>query len=191
MQTPFAERTHREMEDVLMVPGATGPDVHYYMIRGGQEKGNITIWENGTVGGEYIKAYGHYHVSDFIETYTVLSGEGILLLQSRKIDESGQTLDDQVEYVKAVFLKPGSSFAIPARAGHLMVNIGNSWLVTLDDSPVNLGRNQESAWPEHADYEPIKKLRGFAYYIVEKDGKPTFVKNPRYKNTPDIIIEYI
>jgi len=191
MQTPLAERTHHEMQTALMAPEARGPDVHYYMIRGGKEKGNITIWQSGTVGDEYIKTYGHYHVSDFIETYTVLSGSGILLLQSRKTDKNGQPLDNQVEYVKAVFLKPGSSFAIPTRAGHLMVNIGKSWLVTLDDSPVNLSHSQESAWPEHADYEPIKKMRGFAYYVVEKNGKPSFVKNLNYQNTPEIVIETV
>ena len=37
------------------------------MIRGGTDKRNITVWEPGTVGGEYIKAYGHYHVGDLNE----------------------------------------------------------------------------------------------------------------------------
>ena len=40
------------MKDVLMNPEANGPDIHYYMIRGGSEKKNITVWETGTVGGE-------------------------------------------------------------------------------------------------------------------------------------------
>ena len=31
------------------------------------------------------------------------------------------------------------------------------------------------------DYEMIKKRRGFAYYVVEKDGAPSFVPNPLYK----------
>ena len=191
MSSPFAERTHKAMKDVLMEPESSGPDVHYYMIRGGGNRGNITVWQNGTAGGEYIKAYGHYHVDDFVETYTILSGEGILLLQTRKTDAQGKPIDDEVEYVKAIFMKPGTAVSIPARAGHLMVNIGKSWLVTLDDSPVNPDNSKETAWPEHADYSSIKKMRGFAYYIVEKNGKPSFVKNPNYKNTPDITIEHI
>jgi len=177
------------MLDVLMDPKSTGPDIHYYMIRGGSEKKNITIWESGLVGEEYIKTYGHYHVSDFLETYTVVLGDGVLLLQERKLDANNTPIDDEVEYVKAIFTKQGSEVKIPTRAGHLMVNIGASWLVTIDNSPLNLATEEEAAWPVHADYEPVKKMQGFAYYVVQKDGKPAFVKNPKYKNTPEIIIE--
>jgi hypothetical protein len=35
--------------------------------------------------------------------------------------------------------------------------------------------------PGHADYEMVKKMRGFAYYVVEKEGKPSLVKNRLYK----------
>ena len=62
---PYAARTQEKMKDVLMSPDAQGPAVHYYMIRGGSKKRNITVLETGTVGGEYIKTYGHYHVFDF------------------------------------------------------------------------------------------------------------------------------
>lgn len=159
------------------------------MIRGGSKKGNITIWQSGTVGGEYIKTYGHYHVSDFQEIYEVIRGEGIMLLQTRKNDESGQPIDEEIEEVKAIFVHAGSKIAIPKRAGHLMANIGSSWLVTQDNSPLAKEMKEVAAWPMHADYAPVKKLKGFAYYIVEKDGEPMFVKNPFYKNVPPIIIE--
>jgi len=170
------------MLPVLMDPKAVGPDVHYYMIRGGSEKKNITVWEAGTVGGEYIKTFGHYHVSDFIETYEIVAGEGILLLQERKKDR-----DDEVEWVKAISVRAGSKVAIPARAGHLMVNTGKSWLVSIDDSPVY--ERDDPAAPKHADYEPVRRMRGFAYYIVEKAGRPEFVKNINYKNVPKITLE--
>ncbi len=190
MDKAFATRTHQEMLEVLMDKNSSGPEIHYYMIRGGSEKRNITVWESGLVGEEYIKTYGHYHVSDFIETYTVLAGEGIILLQERKKDENGNCIDDEVESVKAIFVKAGSVVPIPARAGHLAVNISDTWFVTSDDSPVDLRKVKESAWPAHADYSPVKKMQGFAYYVVQKDGKPFFVKNNNYKNTPEIIIEY-
>ena len=35
--------------------------------------------------------------------------------------------------------------------------------------------------PSHADYENVKKMHGFAYYVVEKDGAPALVPNPLYK----------
>ncbi|MEK7140434.1 MAG: glucose-6-phosphate isomerase family protein [Patescibacteria group bacterium] len=177
------------MLDVLMSPDSAGPDAHYFMIRGGSEKKNITVWQSGTVGEEYIKTYGHYHVSDFLETYTVIAGEGIMLMQIRKTDQAGAPIDDEIKEVRAVFARTGSKIAIPERAGHLMVNTGKSWLVTMDDSPVNFDKKDEASRPEHADYKSVKKLRGFAYYVVKKNGEPTFVKNPNYKNTPEIIIE--
>ena len=190
MDKAFAVRTQEEMREVLMDPNAVGPDVHYFMMRGGSEKKNITVWQSGLVGEEYIKTYGHYHVSDFIETYTVLAGEGIILLQKRKLDSAGLPMDDEVESVKAIFVKAGSVVPIPERDGHLAVNIGESWFVTSDDSPVDLRKIKETAWPTHADYSPVKKMQGFAYYVVQKDGKPSFVKNPNYKNTPEILIEH-
>ena len=36
--------------------------------------------------------------------------------------------------------------------------------------------------PGHANYELVKKMRGFAYYVVEHDGKPALKKNPLYKS---------
>lgn len=184
MLKPFAERTHEKMKEVLMEPNAPGPDVHYYMIRGGTNKTNITVWEVGKVGSEYIKTYGHYHVGKLDETYTVLQGEGIVLLQKRKRDASGNPIDDEIEEFSAIRVIKGNSVFIPSEVGHLVVNTGNTWLVTSDDSPVNFEERDPVSLPGHADYEPVKKLRGFAYYAVEQDGKPTLVRNPLYKTVP-------
>lgn len=178
---PFAERGHEKMREVLMSPDATGPAVHYYMIRGGTEKENITVWEPGTVGGEYIKAYGHYHIGDISETYHILRGEGILMLQRR---EDGK--DDEIATAIAVYAKAGDSLPIPTGIGHLMVNTGKTWLATADDSPVNFAEKDPVSLPGHADYETVRKMKGFAYFVVEKDGKPTFVKNPTYKSVPEV-----
>ena len=198
LNKPYAERTQEKMMDVLMKPNASGPAVHYYMIRGGADKKNITVWETGTVGGEYIKAYGHYHVDDLKETYWILEGTGIVLLQMRKKDPAGKWIDDELEWVKAVFVKPGEVVHIPPFAGHLMVNIGPNWLVTSDDSPFQTGAaksgsasSDSASMPAHADYEPVKKMKGFAYYVCKNTGKdtyPLFVKNLLYKNVPDIEI---
>lgn len=185
----MAVRTHEEMKDVLMSPESSGPNVHYYMIRGGSQKKNITVLESGTVGGEYIKAYGHYHVDELPEIYTVLSGEGIMLLQERKKLSSGELIDNEVESIKAIYFSAGSVITVPPKSGHLIINIGESWLVTSDDSPVAMSKNEKASWPIHADYKPVKDNRGFAYYVVSKDGNPDFIKNPNYKNVPNIIIE--
>lgn len=186
--SPFGARSQEEMLDVLMDPTASGPAIHYYMIRGGSEKQNITVMEAGTVGGEYIKTYGHYHVDDFVEVYRVLAGEGILVLQNRAKDASGKFLDDSITSFEAITLRAGESYTIPPYAGHLLVNTGKSWLVTSDNSPVNFGGDSASK-PMHADYEPVKRMQGFAYYVVEQNGKPALVKNAKYLKAPAAAIK--
>ena len=176
MFEPYAARTHEKMREVLMNSEASGPVIHYYMIRGGKDKRNITVWESGTINGEYIKTYGHYHVDELDETYWVLAGEGIIL-QQKLADLS---VPDVVEEFKAIRVKAGDEVYMPPRVGHLGVNIGKTWLVTADDSPVE-GAGDNAAMPAHADYEMIKKMRGFAYYVIERDGQPTLVRNSLYK----------
>jgi len=178
----YASRSHEKMKEVLMDPDGAGPAIHYYMIRGGKQQKNITVWEPGTVSGEYIKTYGHYHVGDLDETYWILYGEGIALLQKLAVDDKGQMIDDAVEEFRAVFVKAGDSVYMPSGYGHLVVNIGSTYFVTADDSPVSFeDKKDEASMPGHADYEPVKRMRGFAYYVVESGGKPALKKNPKYK----------
>lgn len=172
----YAARTHEKMKEVLMEESAAGPAIHYYMIRGGTDKRNITVWEAGTVGGEYIKTYGHYHVDELDETYWVLAGEGVVL-QQKLVDPK---VPDVVEFFKAIPVKAGDSVYMPADVGHLAVNTGKTWFVTADDSPV-AGAGDSASMPVHADYESVKKMRGFAYYVVERGGKPALVPNKLYK----------
>lgn len=186
---PYAERTHEKMKEVLMNPEAQGPEIHYYMIRGGSMKTNITVWEPGTIDGEYIKAYGHYHVGDLEETYHILQGEGIIILQEREEDSKGHPIDDEIKSFKAIRVKAGDKVHIPAETGHLAINTGKIWLVTSDDSPVNFEEKDPVSLPGHADYEPFRWLHGAAYYVVEKNGKPELVKNPNYKIVPKARIE--
>lgn len=185
MIKPYAPRTHEEMKDVLLHPEAEGPEIYYYMIRGGTEKTNITVWETGTVGGEYIKTYGHYHIGKLDETYRITSGEGVILLQNRKRDTESNTIDNEIETFYAIPVKEGDKVFIPAGTGHLAVNTGKTWLVTIDDSPVNFAEVDPVSLPGHADYEPVKKMQGFAYYLVEQGSKPTLVRNPKYKFVPE------
>jgi oxalate decarboxylase/phosphoglucose isomerase-like protein (cupin superfamily) len=186
MPPELSFRSIEKMRDVLMDPSAKSPETFYYMIRGSAEKGNVTVINGGTADGEYVKTYGHYHVLDFIETYKIISGEGILLIQMRRKDASGW-LDDQLDCFKALRVKVGDSIDIPAWSGHALVNTGPGWLVTNDGSPYTTG--EDSGAPAHADYEVVKRMRGLAYYVVEENGKPALVKNPAYPSVPPAVIE--
>ncbi len=163
-----------------MDSGVSAPDVHYYMIRGGKEQKNITIWEPGTIGGEYVKTYGHYHVGDLDETYWILFGEGVVITQKLAIDEKGSPIADVVDEFKAIKVKQGDSVYMPTGFGHLVANIGTTYLVTADDSPVDFEERDPVSLPGHADYELVKQMRGFAYYVIEHNGVPALVKNKLY-----------
>lgn len=177
----YAPRTAEKMQEVLMTPDAPSPNYHYYMIRGGSDQTNITVWEPGTVGGEYIKTYGHYHIGNLDETYQILQGEGVALLQKLALNDRGQPLPDTVEEFKAIKVKAGDSIYMAPGHGHLLVNTGETFLVTSDNSPVNFEEKDPTSLPGHANYELVKQMRGFAYYVIEKDGKPALKKNLLYK----------
>lgn len=177
----YAGRTHEKMQEVLMDPKGAGPAIHYYMIRGGKNQKNITVWEPGTISGEYIKTYGHYHVGQLDETYWIIFGEGIALLQKLATDESGTMISDVVEHFRAIPVKAGDSVYMDSGWGHLVANIGLTYFVSADDSPVNFDEASPVSMPGHADYEPVKKMQGFAYYVVEHEGKPALVRNKKYK----------
>lgn len=172
------------MKEVLMEPNAPAPEAHYHMVRGGKDLRNITIWEPGKVGSEYIKTYGHYHVGNIDETYWIIYGQGITIAQKRAGDS-----DDEIEQIRIIRAKVGDAVYMPKGWAHAAVNVGDTFFVTADDSPVNFEDVDPSSLPGHADYEPIKKMRGMAYYIVEENGEPTLVKNPLYKKVPDATIE--
>ena len=176
---PYAARTHEKMQEVLMHPDAQGLAIHYYMIRGGSTKSNITVWESGTVGDEYIKTYGHYHIGNLDETYRILQGEGIALLQ-KMVVENDIPNPERIAEFKAIRVKAGDSVYMPSGYGHLVVNTGREWLVTTDNSPV-AEAGDSASMPGHADYELVKRMRGFAYYVVEREGIPTLIPNRLYK----------
>jgi len=178
----YAPRTHEKMQDVLMDPAGSGPAIHYYMIRGGSEQRNITVWEPGTISGEYIKTYGHYHVGDLSETYWIIYGQGVALMQKLAENEKGEMIPDEVLEFKAVPVASGQEIFMPSKFGHLLVNTGQTYLVTADDSPVYFADRDPSSFPGHADYAPVKKMRGFAYYVVEHHGQIALKKNSLYKN---------
>lgn len=177
----YAPRTHEKMKEVLMDPQGVGPEFHYYMIRGGIDQKNVTIWEPGTISGEYIKTYGHYHVGQLEETYWIIYGEGIVILQKLATNDKDEMIADVVEEFKAIPVKAGGHVFIPTQWGHLAVNIGTTYFVTIDDTSVDFEEKDPVSLPGHADYKPVQKMRGFAYYVVERNGKPALKKNPLYK----------
>lgn len=143
----YAARKHEKMQDVLMDPNGEGPAVHYYMIRGGVQQRNTTVWEPGTISREYIKTYGHYHVGSLSETYSIVFGQGVALMQRLAVDSDGELIADQVEEFKAILVKAGDEIFMPEGFGHLLANTGETYFVCIDDSPVDFEDRDPVSFP--------------------------------------------
>ena len=155
----------------------------YYMYRGIDKKDglryDITIIPHKMLGAEFSKTKGHYHVGHFQETYTVLEGSAIYLMQ--KLDESGNIAD-----VYAVKTQKGQSVIIPSGYGHVTIN------------PLETEDLKMANWisPEcKSDYSLFEKNQGACYYYVKGPasakgyGEGTWVKNENYKNVPELRFE--
>ncbi len=162
-------RTKEKLAEVLLDRDSVGNENSYYMLGG---KPNITVWEPGLYGKEFNKTYGHYHLK-LRETYEILFGEALALLQKR--NEQGE-----VDVVQARRMKAGDTIEVPgAPWGHIFANIGDTYLITKDSAPDD---------PSHAqnDYLPIKEKQGMAYYIVSEGGQVKLTPNSHYKNLPEV-----
>ena len=113
----------------------------------------------GKVGDEYHMTKGHFHtVIDTAEVYYCLRGHGFMMMENPE------------GLVEARELRAGQSVYVPGRYAHRSINVSSSEpFITF------------FAFPGHAghDYGTIE-TKGFRTLIVERDGKPTIVDNPRW-----------
>ncbi len=182
-----AVRRLEELRPVLRDPAAAGPAEVYRMYRSLarsehegwlRERGlryDVTVLVPGRLGAEYVKTAGHYHPSQpgspltFGEVYEVLAGAALFLLQ-RSGREPGW-----LEDVVIVEAGPGDKVVIPPGYGHVTVNVGPGHLVLAN-------------WVDPsftALYEPFRALGGAGWFVVEVDGRPEPVPNPRYSRVPE------
>lgn len=117
----------------------------------------VTTIQPGMVGDEYFMTRGHYHErDDQPEIYHCLQGEGFLLTESRDGD------------FQAAPWSPGTISHISPGYAHRVVNTGSQPLIFVSVYHQSAGHN----------YKPIEE-RGFAQVVVEIDGKPALIPNPR------------
>lgn len=113
----------------------------------------------GKIGNEYYMTKGHYHKRpDTSEVYLGLEGEGWLLIQTEKGE------------FESIQIRPGTIAYIPPYWGHRMVNIGSVPFVFFAVYPGDAGHN----------YGDIERT-GFVKILVEREGKPVLIDNPRWK----------
>ncbi len=113
----------------------------------------------GKVGNEYFMTKGHFHtILETGEMYYCISGEGYMLLENPEGDWSAQKLS------------PGMAVYVPPRYAHRSINTGNVPMVTIFCFRGDAGH----------DYGTIE-TKGYRKLIVEKDGKPEIIDNPKWK----------
>lgn len=157
----YTFRKVSDMKDVWAEPSDSDGLV-YAVFRG--KGSNITVLLPGKVGQEFYKTHGHYHMHGESESYRVLYGKGLLLMQ-REPSVSSSEID-----FKAIELSEGDEFMVPEGYGHALSNPTEGLFIAEDKEVASAGHN----------YEPVKKMRGFAKYVVLEDGKVIFLDNVHY-----------
>jgi len=183
-----------ELRPLLMDPDAVGPQIVYWMYRncGRLEDAalleafdlryDISAFVNTMIGPEYMKTSGHYHPEipgqqiAFPEVYEVIYGEALYIMQ-KVADYAALPEQTEVEDVIVARVKAGQKIIMPPGYGHVTVN-------TLD-KPLLMTNWVSSSFSSF--YGSVEQCRGFAYYVVEEDGEPAYVKNERYeKDIPEM-----
>ena len=128
----------------------------------GELQHGLSILHPGKVGAEYYMTKGHFHnVLETAEFYYCLQGGGFMLMENPEGECDVKSL------------QPGWVLYVPPRWAHRSINTSPSIdLITLFAYPGNAGHN----------YGTIEK-KGFRKIIVEKDGQPAVIENPRWQST--------
>ena len=112
----------------------------------------------GKIGDEYFMTKGHFHLRpDTAEIYYCIRGNGYILMEKK---DGNPILED---------MHPGRVVYVPGNYAHRSINIGDEPLISLPVYPGDAGH----------DYKSIED-NGFRHIVVEKNGKPALLENPRY-----------
>ncbi len=119
-----------------------------------------SITHPGKIGEEYFMTKGHFHARrDTAEIYYCIRGRGFMLMEKK---------DGEYELGE---MYPGRTVYVPGYFAHRSINTGNETLISLAVYPGDAGH----------DYGSIE-TSGFKHVVVEKNGKPVVIENPRYGN---------
>jgi oxalate decarboxylase/phosphoglucose isomerase-like protein (cupin superfamily) len=177
-------RDLESIKPVLMLEKDHGPDPVYWVFSNISKDRwvNLTVIAPGffspdlvPTSGEYPKTFGHYHGVQINETYHLVEGKGVLLLQKKHYDQNKNWIQNMVDEVILITAEPGDEIIIKPEWGHSWSNIGSTPLLSFDTW--HEGHNPQ-------DYAPIEKVQGMAYYLVAEHGQIKVVPNSNYQNLP-------
>jgi len=112
----------------------------------------------GKIGDEYFMTKGHFHSRpDTAEMYYCIRGRGYMLMEKK---DGEHVLEE---------MRPGRMIYVPGYYAHRSINTGDEPLISVPAYPGDAGH----------DYETMEE-RGFRHIVVEKNGRPVVIENPRY-----------
>ncbi|MFB9278404.1 glucose-6-phosphate isomerase [Cohnella cellulosilytica] len=113
----------------------------------------------GKIGDEYFMTKGHFHtILDTSEVYYCIGGKGLMLMEN-----------PEGEWDVREF-SPGTAVYVPGRYAHRSINTGHEPLITFYVFRADAGH----------DYGTIE-TKGFRKIVVEQDGRPAAIDNPKWK----------
>lgn len=161
-----------DLREVLYDANLPAEQPVYYVLRFADPhygpEPNITVIPPARLGNEFPKTYGHFHQHNESETYRVLYGRALVLLQKMK--------GDVVADVKVWRGTVGQTLQVPEGYGHCLINATADLLITADWEAESAG---------HV-YDLIRKNKGMAYYLLEREGKPVWEANNHYQSLPKL-----
>lgn len=117
-----------------------------------------TILYPGKVGEEYFMTKGHFHtILDTSEIYYGLSGHGMMLME---------TPEGQVDWKE---IGPGEALYVPGR-----------WPTAAPTPAPTSGVILRLPGDAGHDYGTIEE-KGYRKLVVERDGRPAVIDNPKWK----------
>ncbi len=125
----------------------------------GELQTGISIVHPGLIGDEYYMTKGHFHAAlQTAEIYHCLQGQGVMVMENM----DGEWAVEELRPGVVLYILPGWA--------HRSVNTGR------DEDLVTY-----FVYPGHAghDYATIE-TQGFRKLMVERDGQPCIVDNPRW-----------
>lgn len=174
----LSQKTADEMTDVLYDRSVSDNKIVYKMCRAEKQnrrlRYDITLLYANPLGQEFSKTYGHYHQTGKPEFYEVLSEKIFFLAQKY------ENFPEKITEAYLIKVEQGEKFIIPPNFAMAAINPSltkNALLANWIDSE------------EQNDYAPIKKLKGFCYYILAADnheGKFNAIPNKNYEQIPPL-----
>lgn len=173
--SPDAEPTQRRLSKMKgmyadgeayakMIDGDDPLVYEFYELGLPEEAGEIAFGTSivypGKVGDEYFMTKGHFHtIIETGEVYYCLHGRGCMLMENPEGDWEVREL------------KPGIAVYVPPRYSHRSINTSSDeTLVTFFAFRADAGH----------DYGTIE-TKGFRKLVVERNGKPEIVDNPKWQ----------